>query len=327
MSLSKKINARINDTLQTGFGTDSENSGGRFFKKDGTPNLHLTGINFFEKLSIYDTMLRVRTWKFILIIFCFYGIVNLFFAFAYIIIGIEHLGGIEGFTIMDKFWQAFFFSAQTITTVGYGHIYPIGTLANSLAAVESLMGLLLFALATGMMYGRFSKPKAYLRYSKNALFSPYKDGIALMFRMVPYKHNNLSDAEVKATLALKLFENGKKVNRFFPLTLEISTINALTLSWTIVHHITEESPLYNLSKDDLLNSAAEVLVFLKAYDDAYSSIVVSRTSFEATEFVYGAKFKLMYHPSNNKEHTVMQINMVSDHDKVPLPYIGYDLGA
>lgn len=111
-----------------------------------------------------------------------------------------------------------------------------------------------------------------------------------MFRVVRYKHNNLLDAEVKATVALKLFENGKKVNRFFPLALEISTINALTVSLTIVLYITEESPLYNLSKNDLLNSAAEVLVFLKAYDDAYSSIVVSRTSFEASEFVFGAKF-------------------------------------
>ncbi len=114
MSLSKKINARINDTLQTGFGTDSENSGGRFYKKDGTPNLHLTGINFFEKLSIYNTMLRVSTWKFVKIIFCFYAVVNLFFALAYITIGIEHLGGIEGFTMMDKFWQAFFLAPKPL---------------------------------------------------------------------------------------------------------------------------------------------------------------------------------------------------------------------
>ena len=327
MSLLKKINTRVTDTNQTGFGTDSEFSGGRFYNADGTPNIGVKGIGFFEQFSVYNTMLKVKSWKFFLIILAFYFVTNLFFASLYTLTGLDNLGGIEGDNIATKFWEAFFFSAQTLSTVGYGHIYPTGMITNFIAAMESIIGLLTFALATGMMYGRFSQPKAYLKYSNNALFAPYKEGVALMFRMVPYKHRNLSDAEVKTTLAMKVKDDGKVSNKFYTLNLEIPRINALTLSWTLVHVINENSPLYKLTHEDLLNSSAEVLIFLKAYDETFSNFVVSRTSYEAAQFVYGARFKLMYQPTLDKQHTLLSIDMVSDYDRVPLPDIGYDLGA
>lgn len=327
MSILKKINTHASDTNQTGFGTNSEYSGGRFYNEDGTPNIGVQGISFFERFSIYNTMLKVKTWKFIALIFCFYIVTNLAFASLYLFTGIDNLGGMEGESIVTKYWEAFFFSAQTLSTVGYGHIYPTGMITNMIAATESIIGLLTFALATGMMYGRFSQPRAYLKYSKNALFAPYKEGVAVMFRMVPYKHRNLSDAEVKATLAMKVQDDGKMSNKFYGLTLEIPKINALTLSWTLVHVVNETSPFYNLSREDLLGSSAEILIFVKAYDETFSNFVVSRTSYEAAQFVYGAKFKLMYHPSTDKQYTVLSIDMVSDYEKMPLPNIGYDLGA
>ncbi len=326
MSLLKKLNTRARTTEQTGFGTNSANSGGRFYNRDGTPNLEVKGIGFFEKFSVYNTMLKVKTWKFILIILCFYFITNLVFASLYMLTGIDNLGGMDGDNITTKFWEAFFFSAQTMSTVGYGHIYPTGMITNLIAATESIMGLLTFALATGMMYGRFSQPKAYIKYSANTLFAPYKKGVAVMFRMVPYKHRNLSDAEVKATLAMKVHDDGVTLNRFYNLNMEIAKINSLTLSWTVVHVINEQSPFYGLSKDDLLSSKAEVLVFLKAYDETFSNFVVSRTSYEASEFVFGAKFKLMYHPTEDLEHTILSIDLVSAYDPMELPEIGYDLG-
>jgi inward rectifier potassium channel len=319
MSLLKKLNARATDTNQTGFGTNSEYSGGRFYNKNGSPNMGLKGIGLLESFSIYNTMLKVKSWKFFTIILCFYGLVNLLFAGLYMLVGAEHLGGMEGTSDLKRFWEAFFFSAQTLSTVGYGHIYPSGMLTNCLAAIESLIGLLSFALATGMMYGRFSQPKAYIKYSANTLFAPFKGGTAVMFRLVPYKHRNLSDAEVKATLAMKVMEDGQRVNRFFTLPLEISKINALTLSWTLVHVINETSPFYNLTREDLISSSAELLIFLKAYDETYSNFVVSRTSYEASEFIYGGKFKLMYHPSDDKEHTILDVNLLSQYDKVQLP--------
>ncbi len=317
--LKEKINSRAAATEQTGFGVNSENSGGRFFNKDGSPNIEVYGINFFERISVYNTMLRVPGWKFILIVLTFYIITNLFFATIYTFTGIEHLGGIDEGSTIKRFWEAFFFSAQTLSTVGYGHIYPTGIITNAIAATESIFGLLLFALATGMLYGRFSQPKAYFKFSKNALYAPFKSGVAVMFRFVPYKHRNLSDAEVKATLAMKVEGDGILSNKFYNLDLEISQVNSLTLSWTLVHVINEKSPFYNLSLEDLLATQAEILVFVKAYDESFSNFVLARTSYHASEFVYGAKFKLIYHPSADKRSTVLYINQISDYDLIELP--------
>jgi inward rectifier potassium channel len=197
------------------------------------------------------------------------------FAFVYLSIGIEHLGGIEEKTYSGKFWEAFFFSAQTLSTVGYGHVYPDSLLANTISSAESVIGLLALALATGMMYGRFSKPRAFIRYSKNALFAPFRNGTAIMFRMAPYKHNHLMDAEVAVTLSMKFEEGGSLTNRFFTLPLEYSKVNTLTLSWTVVHPIDDKSPFYNLNKEDLINAQAEMLVFVRAFDDSFSNTVVS----------------------------------------------------
>src|SRR6266480_1884550 len=99
---------------------------------------------------------------------------------------------------------------------------------------------LIFAIATGLFYGRFSRPRAFLEFSDNALIAPYKDGAALMFRMAPYKNNNLSEAEVKITLGMQVEEDGRMTNRFYPLNVEISNINSLALSWTVVHAINEK---------------------------------------------------------------------------------------
>lgn len=151
-------------------------------------------------------------------------------------------------TEWDKLMEAFFFSAQTFTTVGYGRISPTGVITSAIAAFQALIGLLSFAVATGLMYGRFSKPTAYLKFSHNAIIAPYKDITALMVRVAPYKNTTLTDAEARLTLGMMIEENGEKKNRFYPMDLEIEKVSALTLSWTIVHPITKTSPLYQFRR-------------------------------------------------------------------------------
>jgi inward rectifier potassium channel len=318
MAFSKKINSKAKSDKNTGFGTNATNYGGRFINKSGNANVRKTGISFLESISWFHTMLNIPRWKFMIIVVLFYFLVNCFFATWYYSIGVEHLNGVTAKTPLDKFGQAFFFSIQTFTTVGYGHISPSGFITSFVAAIEALIGLLSFAIATGLLYGRFSKPKAHLLFSENAIIAPFGDRTGLMIRMSPYKNTNLTDAEAKITLGMTVEENGKLTNKFFQLELEYATINALTLSWTLVHPITENSPLYGLTADDYNKIDGEILVFVKMFDDMYSTNVVKRTSYTFAEVVYGAKFNLMYSRSADDSKTILNIDKLNSFNKVQL---------
>ncbi|MDQ6904142.1 MAG: ion channel [Bacteroidota bacterium] len=311
MARSHKINTKAKPEINTGFGINPSNYGGRFLNKNGRANIEKTGIGFLEKISWYHTMLLLSRWKFFSIILIFYVCSNLVFATIYFSIGIKSLGEIPSISHLHNFAEAFFFSTQTFTTVGYGRINPIGFLSSTIAAFEALFGLLSFALATGLLYGRFSKPTAYLRFSEKALIAPYKDINALMFRVAPFKNTNLVDASVNVTLGMTVDENGLKVNKFYQLDLEFSTVTALSLSWTVVHPITEKSPLYNFTKNDFANQKGEILVFIKAFDDMFSNIVVARTSYVFEEVHHGAKFEPMYERASTGDKTIIYLNKLN----------------
>ena len=311
MALLRKINLKAKAEINTGFGANTTDYGGRFLNKNGSPNIEKRGIGFFDRMNWYHTLLQLPRWKFLLLLLTFYGLLNLIFALIYYCIGIENLEGIRAANKLEEFGEAYFFSAQTFTTVGYGRISPHGFAASSIAAVEALVGLLSFAIATGLFYGRFSRPTAFLRFSENAIIAPFKDGIALMMRVAPYKNNNLSDAEAKVTAGLMIEENGKPVNKFFTMELEYTTVNSLTLSWTIVHPINEDSPFYKFSVADFAATEGEILLFVKAFDDMFSNTVIARTSYTLKEVVVGAKFNPMYHRDQIKKKTILDLDKIN----------------
>lgn len=312
MAFFRKFNTKAKDIENTGFGTNASLYGGRFIDKDGNANVRKTGLPFFESISWFHTMLSIPSWKFYLVIFLFYFGVNFLFANLYLYIGIENLVGTQKGSLLSNFGEAFFFSTQTFTTVGYGHISPKGFGASFLAAVEALIGLLSFALATGLLYGRFSRPKAFILFSENALISPYKENKALMLRMVPHKNTNLFDLDAKVTLGIQIEKDGEVSNKFYPLDLEISQLNSLNLNWTLVHYITESSPLYNLDKQDYSVTKGEIIVFIKAFDDMFSNTVMKRTSYTFDEVVFNAKFSPMFYGNDNK--TIIDIDNLNKYE-------------
>jgi inward rectifier potassium channel len=311
MALLRKINSDAKTEINTGFGVNTSDYGGRFVNKEGNANIEKRGVSFLERNSWYHTMLALPRWKFFTVIFIFFIVVNIFFALVYYLVGVDHLGGMVSHSRTEKFIEAFFFSCQTFTTVGYGRINPVGFATSSIAALEALLGLLSFALATGLLYGRFAKPTAYLRFSENAILAPYKDITAIMFRLAPFKNTTLTDAEAKITLAMAVEEDGKTMNKFFQLPLEFSIVNTLTLSWTIVHPITEHSPLYKFTLEDYANTKGEILVFIKAFDDMFSNTVVARTSYTFKEIVIGAKFNPMYKRSESGNKTILYLDKLN----------------
>jgi inward rectifier potassium channel len=233
--------------------------------------------------------------RFWFIVLSGYLFANLFFATIYVLIGMDSLDGANSTNGVGHFLDAFFFSAQTISTVGYGHISPKGVVANSVAAIESMMGLLAFALATGLLYGRFSKPSAKIVYSENLLVSPYREtSKGLMFRISNLRRNVLIDLDVEVVFSYNEIIDGKATRRFFPLELERSKVSILTLNWTIVHPLDENSPLADITPDELERTQASFSVLLKAFDDTFSQTVHSRTSYTYADMVWDAKFAPMF---------------------------------
>src|ERR1700676_2251087 len=208
MAMTKRFTG-LKSEDNTGFGVNSNNSAGRFYNRQGRANVTKRGVGILDSLSWYHTMLGMRTGKFLVLLFLIYIMINLVFAGIYYLIGIEHLQGIKASSPLKNFTEVFFFSTQTFTTVGYGRISPTGFLTSALATFEAFLGLLSFAIATGLFYGRFSRPQPFLKFSHNALIAPYKNGSAVMLRMSPYKNNILSEAEVKLTMAMQVEEDGK----------------------------------------------------------------------------------------------------------------------
>lgn len=318
MAMLKKFR-QLKTEENTGFGTNSTSTGGRFINRDGKPNTIKKGVSILDRFSWYHTMLGMRRGKFLSLLFLIYISVNLIFAGIYYLIGINHLAGVNTGSPYKNFTEVFFFSAQTFTTVGYGRISPTGFLASAVSTFEAFLGLLSFAIATGLFYGRFSRPRAFIKFSDNALIAPYKDRTAFMFRLSPYKNNSLSEVEVKLTMAVTTEENGKLTDKFYTLDLEFAKINGLALSWTIVHPIDEKSPFFGMTKNDIANTDIEVIVYIKAFDEVFSNNVMARTSYVSNEIVYGARFRIMYHPSDDKSRTILHVDQINSYDLVPLP--------
>ena len=208
----------------------------------------------------------------------------------------------------ENFGTCFFFSVQTFTTVGYGALSPTTVWADLLSSLVALVGLMSFALATGLFFSRFSKPKAQLLYSDIAIIAPYQDIKSFQFRIANTRNNNIIDVEAK--IAMTWIENleGQRKRRFTSLLLERDKIALLPLNWTIVHPIDEESPLYNLGKKDLQKMQVEFIVQMKAYDETFAQQVNSNSSYTANEILWSKKFEGMYYPNGS--------SIVLDLDKI-----------
>ena len=308
-----KRRVQFNDDL--GFGSAPVIKNHRVLNTDGTPNIERTGLPWFKFDDTYTRLVTMSWPRFFLVILIAYLIVNTLFAVAYNVIGIENLDGAKGITLRDQFFDAFFFSAQTISTVGYGHISPQGFITSVLAAFESMLGLLAFALATGLLYGRFSRPTSKVSFSKKMVIGPYQDQKGLMCRLVNLRKNALIDIEVQMIITFNEQVDGKLKRSFYPLDLERNKISVLSLNWTLVHPINEESPIFGKTLDELKAAEVEIFVILRAFDDTFAQTIHTRTSYQDDDIEFDAKFKIM-HYHNEQGKTVMDYSLFDKIEKV-----------
>ena len=312
MPLRKRINPFSKINNDTGFGSNPDSYGGRFINRDGSFNLRKEGLPFWDRFSIYHSMLNLPRWKFIGVIVCFYLSINLLYTCIYWLIGADQLQGMLSTTKWGAFKELYFFSTETFTTVGYGRVNPVGDGANFVASIEAMTGFLSFAIATGLIYGRFSKPKAYLLFSEHALIAPFQGKSGLMFRFVSYKDNHtLTDVDVKVNIGLKIQENGNNVFKYYDLELERSHVESLPMNWTVVHPIDERSPFAGFSAEDMRTADVELYVLVRGFDDVYSNNVLQRTSYTFEEILFDKKFASMYRESENGKTTIVELDKLN----------------
>ncbi|HEX8638797.1 MAG TPA: hypothetical protein VF692_12080, partial [Pyrinomonadaceae bacterium] len=262
------------ETRDLGFGSVvAGQSRERLLNQDGSFNVRRTGLNFLASLSLYHTLLTM-SWKvFLSLLLLLYFLSNVVFGLLYSALGAEALVDTSSSPTEILFLRGFFFSVQTFATIGYGTIHPVGFLPNLLVTVESYYSMVATALITGIIFARFARPTAKIHFSRVAVVAPYQNIEALMFRLVNGRSNQLIEVGAKVMFARFVEENGKAMRRFDFLELERHQVAFLPLSWTIVHPIDENSPLYGLTEADLIKSDAEILILLTATDETFAAVV------------------------------------------------------
>jgi inward rectifier potassium channel len=309
----KRFNNPENKGDEFGFTNRANAYTKRIINKDGTFNL----IRIGEKKSLFHSLITMSWTRFFITVISAYIILNLGFALLYEMVDYDGIGMTADYEVKNRFLVAYFFSAQTLTTVGYGSLYPLSAVVSTLASVEALCGLLSFALFTGLMYGRFSKPSHGIRFSKNLLYTPYKEGYALMFRIANERNHNLTELEARILMNIIVDENGRATRKYQTLNIENSKITYFPLNWTIVHYIDEHSPIYGWTEEDFLSSEMEILVMIKGYNETAAQSIHAKSSYHASEITWNAKFTLPYYFREDGV-TVFELDKIDEYETVPV---------
>ncbi len=282
----------------------------RFINADGSFNVRRVGTRLRDT-NLYVFLIRIPWPAFFGLVLLAYVFANTIFASIYYMMGAGTLKGADVSSPGNAFWSAFFFSTQTLTTVGYGAISPDTFAANCLAAVEALLGLMGFALATGLLVGRVSRPSARIAFSDAILIAPYGEQTSLQFRIANQRTNSLMEMEAKVMLMTVDETSGGLKRDYAVLRLERPSVYFFPLTWTVVHPIDHRSPLWNKSHEDLERVQAEVLILIKGFDETFSQVVHSRYSYRYDQIVWGARFAPAFHVSERGD-LVLEVDRVGD---------------
>jgi inward rectifier potassium channel len=309
------------DPQDLGFGTVVANqTRRRLLNRDGSFNVVRRGGPWQTSLSLYQALLEMSWPRFLAWVGGLYTLLNALFACGYVALGPGTLVGGDEVAAHGEFWRAFFFSVESLSTVGYGHIVPQSVGAHVLMTLECVAGLLAVALVTGIAFARFSRPQARVLWSDQALIAPYRDGWALMFRIANARSNQLIEVTAQVTLGyLVTLPDGTRQRRFEPLSLERSKVNFFTLSWTLVHPIDAASPLAGMSAEDLAGAEIELFILLTAIDDTFAQTVHTRSSYAAGELVWGGRFSSLFVTDTPDDRPTIDLDRLSAFEKIEGP--------
>ncbi len=306
--------------LDLGFGSVvTRESRQRLLNRDGSFNVRRDGLSVWQELSVYHYLLTIGWPKFLAWVGVAYIVSNMLFASAYLACGTHALTGFTT-SFFGRFATAFFFSVETIATIGYGNIVPVTLAANVLMTLESLYGILAFALVAGVVFARFARPTAQILFSDKAVIAPYRDIRAFMFRIVNQRSNQIVDLEAKVLLSRRKKGRTAGEREFITLKLERDRVAFFPLAWTVVHPIDDDSPLRDYrGPEDLVLCDSEFLVLLNGFDETFSQTVHTRSSYRGDEVIWGARFRNIFNPPRPDGTISIDIRKLHEIEPAPLP--------
>ena len=299
----------MTESKDPGLGSKFSQPVERILNTDGSYNIvRKGGVRGYR--DFYKYLLDKSWGHFVLILIGVYVVVNFIFALAYLSIGVDQLSNVSN--EHHPFWTAFFFSSQTLTTLGFGYVAPMGFTANLFATFEAFLGLTITALATGLIYGKFSKPILKLSFSENIIITPFQDGKAMMFKLVNKRHNVLMKSKISCILSMDKGIGEMSYNKeFHKLELETDNILFFPLTWTIVHKISEDSPFFNMKTEDLVKRNGELIVLFETFDETFGQDIVQKHSYAGDQWKENVKFDLNFKP-NKEGQLVLDVNSLND---------------
>jgi len=306
---------RLNQDLGLG-GKLSERSHARLLNRDGSFNIRRNNLGPLHPYNVYHTLVSLPVPRVFLLMVAGYFATNLLFATLYWLAGPDAIAGAAS-SPLARFEDCVFFSVQTLATIGYGKLVPNTRTANVLVAIEALVGLLGFAILSALLFARFARPTAKIRFSSHTVIAPYQNGWALMFRLVNLRNHDLTDVHAVVSFARWVDENGTRRRRFDQLALERDFIIFMPLHWVVVHPITDTSPLRGLTAESLAGADPEVVCLITADDETFAQTVHARSSYDKTDIVWGARFRDMYLP--DADRVTIDLGRLNDFEAVPPP--------
>ncbi len=260
--------------------------------------------------DLYHWLLVINWWQFLVLFGFFYLGINVAFAIAYLTTN----GGIAN-TDPESFSDAFFFSVQTLSTIGYGAMYPQTIYTQLLVTVEVLVGMLLAAMATGLMYARFAQPRARVLFSKVAVVHPFNEIPTLMFRVANQRDNRIIEARIQVSfLVNEVSPEGIELRRLYDLKLIRSESSSFAMSWLVMHPIDRDSPLWGKTPQELTRCEARILVILTGLDETFVSRIHARYTYNIKDLLWSARFADILHKSDRGNY---YLDYARFHDTIP----------
>jgi inward rectifier potassium channel len=231
-------------------------------------------------------MLEASWAKLIGVLVVLYICANLFFAMLY-----ASCGDCVEAVRPGSFTDAFFFSVQTISTIGYGHLYPKTNFAEAIVTIESLCGLLGFALVTGLVFSKFSLPSARVLFSEPIIIAQHNGKPTVMFRVANARGNDIVEASINFTVLIpETTQEGETFRRLHQLKLHRSTSPLFVMSWTVFHTIDEDSPLFGMSREEILENAGLFICSLTGLDGTFNTTVHKRHIYRPENLEFDVKY-------------------------------------